>query len=460
MSGRNLESPQRSVEELFLRVFRWYCKSADLTFDEFLVCLADRMDVSDRTNLRFDVFVDDDTQRKGEEALVELARRLPYKGRQIRRWSDAPGRAVDWSQTWLSREMGRCERFCNLERVLVPDKATRCALAGLAYRWESVLDTVTSTEDRQKRLLALQDARRYLSSEVAVWSQGVSRRLHHVDGARATAIDAAIRLWEGNGRKGAALANFVGDWLRKDHQAHLRANNSNTLLEWTAALWVARAASKLGWKWEAASVLMSGSGKYSDLHMKKGKWRFRVSKGQPRSPGDEPISGADRVDLVTEARRTAGLNARGQEPDIVMTFWHSEHPDNHVTYLGDAKRNETKDGQGYLTASVMRAGAYLYAFGEWLHCRPRFTLFMWQGITTGREKASEEVVQPELASLIQKCRKESECPDILCIHSGMIGESGENLKDWFDHLCCQAQKRLEGCETATTGMVPRESSII
>lgn len=110
MSGRNPESPQRSVEELFLRVFRWYCNSVDLTFDEFLVCLVDRMDVSDRKNLRFNVFVDDDTQRKGEEALLELAYRLPYKGRQIRRWSDAPGRAVDWSQTWLAREMGRCDR--------------------------------------------------------------------------------------------------------------------------------------------------------------------------------------------------------------------------------------------------------------------------------------------------------------------------------------------------------------
>ena len=108
-----IESAARlgSVEQLFLSVFRWYCKSVDLTFDEFIVCLSDRMTELERENLRLEIFVDDDAQRKGEDALVELANRLPNQGRHTRRWSDAPGRAVDWSETWLSREMGRCDRF-------------------------------------------------------------------------------------------------------------------------------------------------------------------------------------------------------------------------------------------------------------------------------------------------------------------------------------------------------------
>lgn len=488
MIEHNPEATQRSVEELFLGVFGWYCGSVDLTFDEFLKSLSERMDVSDRKNLRFEVFVDDEIQRNGEDALVKLANRLPNQGRHTRRWSDAPGRAVDWSQTWLSREMGRCDRFCNLERVLVPDKATRGALAGLASRWESVLECVPAAADRDKRLNSLRKARlalnsnripppveagressatqstgadeeiggvrsrsstvpsivvnkatlQYLPSQGSGWSQNASRRLHHVDHEAAIAIDAAIRLWEGNERRGAALAKFVERWLHGDQQSHLRAQNANTLLEWTAALWVARAALTLGWEWDASSSLQTGSGKYSDLNMKKGKWCFRVSKGQPESPGGVPISG-DRKDRLTEARVKASLEARGQEPDIVITFWVSGDLVNYVTYLGDAKRNETKDGLGYLSTSVMRAGAYLYAFGEWLHCRPRFTLFMWQGVNRKMDK---------------------EYPDIFCIHPGMVGEAGESLKDWFEHLFSQAQNRLEGCQTGATDTVSSESAMI
>ena len=507
-----IESAARlgSVEQLFLSVFRWYCKSVDLTFDEFIVCLSDRMTELERENLRLEIFVDDDAQRKGEDALVELANRLPNQGRHTRRWSDAPGRAVDWSETWLSREMGRCDRFCNLERILVPDKATRCALEGLADRWESVLHRVPKAADWSTRLEALRKARlalltnrapsligkvgssraaqstdtdadserggirtssstlpnsvmikdapQYLPSQGSGWSQNASRRLHHVDHEAATAIDAAVRLWEGNERRGEALAKFVERWLHKDQQSHLRAKNSNTLFEWTAALWVARAAWSLGW--EVDTPLKSGPGKYSDLNMNKGEWRFRISKGEPKSPAPKPVHISGRTngkDRLTEARRLAGLEARGQQPDIVMTFWVSGDPDNYVTYLGDAKRNETSDGLGYLSSSVMRAGAYLYAFGEWLHCRPRFTLFMLQGADKGREKRAEAIDQTEMDRLLQKPCEESDYPDILCIHPKMIGASGEDLAPWFVHLFKQARERLESFRMGRAGTVSSET---
>lgn len=508
MIEHNPEATQRSVEELFLGVFGWYCGSVDLTFDEFLVSLSKRMDVSDRKNLRFEVFVDDEIQRKGEDALVNLANRLPNQGRHTRRWSDAPGRAVDWSQTWLSREMGRCDRFCNLERVLVPDKATRGALAGLASRWESVLESVPAAADRDKRLNSLRKARlalnsnripppveaggessatqstgaeeelggvrsrsstvpsivvnkatlQYLPSQGSGWSQNASRRLHHVDHEAAIAIDAAIRLWEGNERRGAALAKFVERWLHGDQQSHLRTQNANTLLEWTATLWVARAAAETGWHWVSYLPSERDSGEDTSVDLRKGQWQLRVSKGRPKSPTMDPITGS-REDRVTEARRSAGLDPKGQQPDIVITFWISGDPANYVTYLGDAKRNETKDGLGYLSTSVMRAGAYLYAFGEWLHCRPRFTLFMWQGVNREIDRRHEDIPQAEREASPQK-RIESEYPDIFCIHPGMVGKAGEKLKDWFEHLFRQAQNRLEGCQTGTTGTAASESAMI
>jgi hypothetical protein len=70
---------------------------------------------------------------------------------------------------------------------------------------------------------------------------------------------------------------------------------------------------------------------------------------------------------------------------------------------------------------------------------------MLQGVNSGSRKSSCESEISDVEHLKNQLQDEEKCPDIVCLHSGMVGDGGESLKDWFEHLFRQAQKRIEGC---------------
>src|SRR5690606_26080554 len=83
-----------------------------------------------------------------------------------------------------------------------------------------------------------------------------------------------------------------------------------------------------------------------------------VSKGPP--------SGADGLvhDRMAIVRQAAGVSHAPRQPDIRLAFWEASNPRLRVYALGDAKRNASGDGVGYIKDSLDVAVLYLVAYAR------------------------------------------------------------------------------------------------
>lgn len=108
---------------------------------------------------------------------------------------------------------------------------------------------------------------------------------------------------------------------------------------------------------------------------------LRIAKGKPRDASYHELK-ADMSNMILEAQRAAGLAPSGFQPDIVLTFYNTSNKSPEcVTFLADAKFNESDDGRHYISPSIQKSAIYVHAFSKHLRANPKCTLFFWQGVT-------------------------------------------------------------------------------
>lgn len=152
------------------------------------------------------------------------------------------------------------------------------------------------------------------------------------------------------------------------------AQNIDTMMEATVALSIARAAVEAprpDWPtvfpWTVLSV-DDPRAMYPVIRLRSGDLICEIAKGTPRGG----LIGGEREkipDLLSpwadEALPQTGKSrSSGRQPDLVISFWFEGNPSNVVFALGDAKRNATGDGEGYLRAALEVAATYLMSFGH------------------------------------------------------------------------------------------------
>lgn len=433
-----------SVTDQFLNLFKWYCKDADLTLDELIGHLANRVTEPDEwRTIRYAIYVDDPVQLEAENALASLVQCMPKRHQTIRRWTAEPGRDVDWAQTFLASKSSRPGEFCTLVRTQVPDLHLLQALAGLASRWRRILEVVPHAANKSFREARLREVGAALHPRQIPWSLATARQLQRVDRFAASKIESAMQMWEGPGSRGDALAKRFEQWLNRDQGHGLKALNEDTLFEWTVALAIAKTAVAEE-RWSLAKTRFAGNEtKYGEILLSQEDWRLRISKGKPRDI-DGNILNRHCDDLITNAQKQAGLNPTGFQPDVVLSFFQQNIPKSLVTFLADAKRNDEGNGRNYISPSIQKAAVYVLALEKFLYCKPYCTLFFQQGIDKVANINSK--TQDHLTTLVNKLANSVDAftfPEILCLDSRMMYQEHLVLKHWLAHLFEAAKKHVQ-----------------
>jgi hypothetical protein len=243
--------------------------------------------------------------------------------------------------------------------------------------------------------------------------------------------------------------------------------NADTLFEATATLVIARSAViEASRGWSLGSIRSCGRATDA-LTLSSERFRCRIDKGRPRSPGGlELLREFGQADVLSELIRSTGNGATGGQPDIVLTFWDVEQPDRCVTFLADAKRNFSGTGRGYLADSIAKALVYEQAYRVVIGLTevgrpcvfrpprvPAVTLFFYQsvpvvaGVETTR---THDDWQDEVCRAIRR----QELPLVFALdlrHFGVMaggGWSGKIVGAWFDRLAKSAIESLGGAGQA------------
>lgn len=435
-----------NVTDQLLETLKWFCSAADLTLDDLVGHLRARFQYPEQWEMfRYALRVNEPIQIDAERELVALVKKLPECSRNLRSWSTVPGRNIDWSQTRLAQMTGRRGEFCSLVRIPTPDIQLRQALAGLAFRWLRVLNVVPDslTLDRENRIRQLEEVEAIGPGQQSPWSLVIARRLNRIDRKAANAIESAMHLWEGEGNRGKALAVQFGQWLETDHARSIQALNEDSLFEWLVALSITRVAvNHQSAPWKLVPTLATAKdGGYGDIWLKRGEFKLRIAKGKPRGH-DQELRSLIKPDIVTDAQLQAGLEPRGFQPDVVLTFFHENRRKTCITFLADAKRNHENDGRGYISPSIQKAAVYVHAFESHLF-NPKCTLFFWKGVqkVLGIEVGIGPLNQPDV--IAGKLNIDNEkIPDILCFDRRMMEESNGILAAWLDLLASRAEEAL------------------
>lgn len=372
------------------------------------------------------------TQRAAEGAVCALLRRaiVVHASRLVS--TDDVGRTVDWVSTY-SRSAGLTRPpLPMLARVTypVPDRASLGGLVTLAHTWRALLELGAEPsvyqDDFAQRGAALRAA---VPPQIARGIAPVAfdarhaarlRRLDQVAADQVAAIEAAQGFWN-RAFSSESDAGSLGAMGRLLDDAD--AANIDTMMEATVALSIARAATtaeRPDWPtlfpWTLESV-EDPSAMYPIVRLRSGDLICEVAKGTPTLP-DAAGARHKIKDLLSpwadEALpRTGKARSSGRQPDVVVTFWFDGRPDKAVFALGDAKRNATGDGEGYIRMSLEVAATYLMSFGYQMGLQlpgagegtiktllqPGVTIFARQG--TGRDaKSAIQMLRADRAPVV------------------------------------------------------------
>lgn len=446
-----------TVTGSFLKIFSKYCSDADLSRDQLIGQLAERIQEPDKWKdvLRYALLIDEPIQLEAEKKLYSLIRAVPKRLRTIQRWTDVPSRHVDWAHTRIATLTGRHGEFCSLERATMPDVQLLQAMAGLVSRWRRMLEVVPDAYDKDNRIRQLKEVELLLPGGQCPWSLAISRRLRRIDDKATTTLESAIRLWEGEGNRGKGLADQFEKWLKSGNAQAFKAKNQDTLFEWMVALSIAKVAVNPAgvanqnnpWILTPANISTKKS-KYVDILLKRNKLILRISKGKPRDGNDQELKSGIDDNIIKIAQLQAGLTPTGFQPDVVLTFFHESKPKITVTFFADAKRNQNnKDGgRGYISPSIQKAAAYVHAFKELFPPtpQPQCTLFFWQGI----HKILDVGVGDDLQTLkltsevVRNMNAGNKIPAILCFDKRMM-DNEDILSAWLTVLAERAVGALE-----------------
>lgn len=322
-------------------------------------------------------------QERGEAGLCALLSRsiVVHPSKLVR--SDDIGRTIDWAETYTRARGGLRPPQPFLARVRhpIPDRATLGALVTLGRSWKRLLalaegDALGGRDYAARRsalgrALAPQLLRGVVTGAFGSRHAARLRRLDAEAAADVAAIEEALVFWRrAFGEHDVEALGTVGRALDDAD-----ARNIDTLMEATVALSIARAgveAPRADWPtlfpWRVDSV-DDPKGMYPAIVLRSGDLLCEISKGTPPENGRVGQARGKVPDLLSpwadEALPATGrARSSGRQPDVVVSFWFEGAPDRTVFALGDAKRNATGDGEGYIRTSIEVAATYLMSFGH------------------------------------------------------------------------------------------------
>lgn len=328
-------------------------------------------------------------QESAEAALCEVLSMDLQRAAHSARDVESVDRRVDWTETFArSLDPARQPlRYRSSRQVPVRDRRTTAALLGLAQSWCRLLhlaaDVAHGPTERgglvlRRRALELAltgHDRRHLG--FSNYDVAVATRLKRGSPPElrlAVALERVSRLWSvwfapQTDADFTVLRTLAGSLRDAD------ARNTDTLLEFTCAISLARAAVEAGaddWPsgtpWRLVSADQPSSS-YPRLLLQSGELLCAISKGYPRRPA--AVGPPTKMKDATSAWIDAVLPRRGQsrstgnQPDLVLSFWLAGREAEALFVLADAKRNVSGDGETYLRAAVDVAATYLLSYG---HC--------------------------------------------------------------------------------------------
>ncbi|TKC99108.1 hypothetical protein [Polyangium fumosum] len=358
--------------------------------------------------------VDHQIHIQAERELLALLRR-PWQ-KQAPRYSrlDMPERNVDWTRTHVEELTSPPSRFWARDVVPMLDAGL---LGGLCSLGRTMLDLGTLgplSEERRAVREALRDAMAQVARTIGrrhgAYTHLHEQRLLRMDRetrSSAQALRAYLAFWQDRfGAEGDTerLRAFAKEIEEADLRCQRRTLDS--LLELSVSIAIARAAQETqdtvdlpeGVRWELEDVDERDERNVPRILLRAGALSCTISKNAPKG------------DALVPLLADMGIEARGNQPDIVLTFA-QKHADGHedrLVVLADAKRNAEHDGRGYLATSVETAAVYAVSFGHLMGVRfhpdghgridgdvlPAVSLFCRQGVkkVAGAGPRQEDIV--------------------------------------------------------------------
>jgi hypothetical protein len=400
---------------------------------------------------------------QAECELLALLRR-PWQ-KQAPQYSrlDMPERNVDWARTHVEELTSPPSRFWARDLVPMLDAGL---LGGLCSLGTTVLDLGTLgpiNDERRAIREALRDAIARIARSIGR-RHGAYTRLHEQRLLRmdrdtrnsALAIAAYLAFWRDRfGTEGDVdrLRAFAQEIDEADLRCQRRTLDS--LLEVSTSIAIARAAIETrdaadlpeGARWEIEEVDERDERNVPRMRLRAGALSCTISKDAPKGDSLLPLLAG------------MGILARGNQPDIVLTFAKkdADGQENRLVVLADAKRNAGHDGKGYLATSVETAVTYAVSFGHLMGLRfnadgrgridgdvlPAVSLFCRQGVNKVAGAGPRE------EDIIARLRAPERLPAVMAFDLGHFfgGEGGARwspaiLGAWFGRIAREASAAL------------------
>lgn len=408
-------------------------------------------------------------QIQAEEAILRLLNRAWQKRAPRHAILDVPEREVDWPQTYLQELTRPPARYWAKEPTHLLDAEMLGALCSLATTILELGSLAPAEEGSRPRALrddlraAIARVRRDAASRYVAYTPRHEQRLLRMDDdARraALAIRAGLAFWRERfgGEGDTEKLRAVGNQIEEADLVHQR-RTLDSLLELTSAIGLARAALETrdkadlpeGERWVLEDVDDRDQKNVPRIRLRAGALVCRISKDAPQG------------DTLVSILADMGINARGNQPDIVISFsrFDATGQERSLFVLADAKRNATSDGKSYLGASVDAALSYAVSFGHRMRLRfhperasriegdvlPAVTLFCRQGVAKiGGASGADQV-------LIDRLRAPQPLPAVMALHIDHFFPSPDSasrrtfrpaiLSAWFGRIARQASAALQ-----------------
>jgi hypothetical protein len=409
------------------------------TMGAFACWLAPWLRQSSKRALESIIRLNHPAQLAAEPALVALLKAALARTTSQRVARPRCERNVDWASTVANAHPFPPTSFVHTQAAPELDRGTLSGLATVARQWAFLLVEYAGYYDTHERVRSLRRAAKPFGS--GQLTLGHLRRLARSPGELGTSaavLRPALELASRQLTDSESRAALIGLREQLAEAGRQELENQEDALEVTVILSIARAAQACGWTVSAARA--DSTRRKPEIRLARGAMRCAINKGQYRYPADPKKR---VVDVLAEMERTAlGLTSGSRQPDVVISFWRADAPEDVLFCIADAKRNESGDGVAYLKKSVTAMVAYMVAFAEPLRVRlsaehggfvaplmPVATLFLHQGIAREQEQGSPG------CAWIQAFERSR----YACVADDRNGFAPE-LQRWFEQLCKRAER--------------------
>ncbi len=326
---------------------------------DLLLWLARYFDDSTRQRLAELLNLDNSDRVEAEEALAAFLETSPTAPQPRVYLSADIGRNVDWGRTMVDSAPARPHKFWNRAIIHAPDIKLLSALLNLAWRWCDELSLFLTEEggDRASRVEVLTEAIRKAeidplpmdydaNAAAALWALPGGEALSFLIDKATTALDQDF-----DPTKDESILNIFKN-------ASTTEENANAALEVIAAVSLARAAWRIGWRKGGRDLSQDWKLQHG-LELEKEGLRLQIGKGTLEDANDDK----EKSDRSRAPLEQIGYKATGKQPDIYLKFFEKDDPNKMIYIIGDAKRNAA-EGDAYIAPSFWAIVNYFVAFGH------------------------------------------------------------------------------------------------